>query len=331
MLCERRHTMVPIRSVLVAVALVLAMAVTALAEGGLYSLSIVYQNPSDKTENVEGVTAKIYPVAELGDYAVTWPEATASASEWDACARTLANYVLADGVEPYASAVSDATGTSRFEGLGQGLYLVVSDVLVQEEDGRTTTYTYQAAIVSLPGEENAIGTTAYPKGTFEFTEKPGPEPQPHKVTKHWVDEGYVEHRPENIKIEIYCDGGLYATEELSDANDWVHEWEDDGAAHTWTVVERDIPEGYTVTIEGMTITNTYPEEPEEPDGPENPPTTPDSPSSPSNPSTPQGPTPKTGQAWLPVPIFLVAGIVMLGLGRILWAIARRREFEKEVS
>ena len=295
----------------VAFVIVLALAVPALAEGAAYSLSIVYQNPTDKSAVVEGVATSIYPVSELDSYAIAWPEGEASASEWDAAAKTLANYVVADGIEPLATAVSDAEGTSRFEGLDEGLYLVVSDVLVVEDEHGTVSYTYQAAIVAVPGAEGAAETVAYPKGEFERTDKP--EPGRHKVTKRWLDEGNAQKRPKSIKIEIYCDGDLFAAQELSDANNWVYEWEDDGAPHTWTVVEREIAEGYAVTIDGMTITNTYPEEPETP------------------PSTPTGPTPKTGQAWLPVPVFLIAGIVMLALGRICWVVARRSEQGKEAK
>ena len=309
-------------SLFVAALVVCAFAAPAFAEGasGPYSLSIVYLNPTDKTEAVEGVATSIYRVAERDEafslvapfdsYAIAWPEADAGSSEWDAVAKTIASYVVADGVEPLASATSDASGTSRFEGLDTGLYLVLSDALTVEDEHGSATFAFQAALVALPSSADAgYDEVAYPKG--EFNREDNPESQRHKVTKRWADAGNTDKRPKSIKVEIYCDGGLYASAELTDANNWVYEWEDDGASHTWTVVERDIPQGYTVTVDGTVITNTYPTS--------------------ETPPSQTGPVPKTGQAWLPIPIFLILGIVMLGLGRICWALARRAEAEKEAK
>ena len=316
----RKKMMQVAASALVAALVALVAAMPAHAASGPYSLSIVYLNPTNKSEAVSGVNTRIYRVAERDEsfilatpfdsYAIAWPAADASSSEWDAVAKTIANYVAADGVDPLAEATSDEEGTARFEGLNTGLYLVVSDMLVVEDEHGSATYAYQAALVALPSSADAgYDEVAYPKG--EFSREDNPEPQRHKVTKRWSDAGNTDRRPKSIKVEIYCDGELYASAELSDANNWVYEWEDDGASHTWSVVERDIAQGYTVTIDGTAITNTYP--------------------TPETPLSPTGPTPKTGQAWLPIPIFLIAGIVMLGLGRILWAFARRAETEKEAK
>lgn len=316
----RKKMMQVVASALVAALVALAAAMPAHAAIDPYSLSIIYLNPTDKTEVVPGVNARLFRVAERDEtftltppfdgYAIAWPEADASSSEWDAVAKTIASYVVADGIEPLASATSDASGTSRFEGLDTGLYLVLSDALTIEDEHGSATYTYQAALVALPSSADVgYDEVAYPKGEFSRGDKP--EPLRHKVTKRWSDAGNTDKRPKSIKVEIYCDGGLYATAELSDANNWVYEWEDDGTAHTWTVVERDIPQGYAVTIDGTVITNTYP--------------------TPETPPSQTGPVPKTGQAWLPIPIFLIAGIVMLGLGRVCWVCARRADAEKEAK
>ena len=66
--------------------------------------------------------------------------------------------------------------------------------------------------------------------------------------------------------------------------------------HVWTAVEEAIPDGYSLSVEkkqnGAVLTNRY--------------RTP--------PPPPGGELPPTGQLWWPVPILLVAGVVLLILG-----------------
>ena len=79
------------------------------------------------------------------------------------------------------------------------------------------------------------------------------------VTKVWVASEGVVH-PESIEAVLYRDGKVYDTVKLSEENDWTHVWNDLTDEYTWTVDEKDVPEGYTknVTNDGndFTITNT---------------------------------------------------------------------------
>ena len=92
----------------------------------------------------------------------------------------------------------------------------------------------------------------------------------YKVLKLWKDQGYTEYRPISITVDIYRNGELNHTVRLSGENNWAYSWsaEDDGSI--WTVIEREIPEGYIMSVEkrstAFILTNTFDEqEPEEPD------------------------------------------------------------------
>ena len=96
-----------------------------------------------------------------------------------------------------------------------------------------------------------------------------------KVLKLWRGDEGRDHRPKSIEVEIFCDGISYQTVILSEENHWSYSWSatDDGS--TWTVIERNIPKGYTMTVEErqstFVLTNTW--NPTNPDAPVKPPQT----------------------------------------------------------
>ena len=102
---------------------------------------------------------------------------------------------------------------------------------------------------------------------------------------------------------------------LSEANDWEYTWDDLDADSQWRVVERDVPDGYTVTVERegrvFIITNTKPDDTPEPSESPEPSTSPDEPEK----------LPQTGQLWWPVPLLFCAGLIFVAAGLI---IRRRR-------
>ncbi|MBR6595845.1 MAG: Cna B-type domain-containing protein [Oscillospiraceae bacterium] len=79
------------------------------------------------------------------------------------------------------------------------------------------------------------------------------------VTKEWVASEGVIH-PESVEAVLYRDGQEFATVTLSAENDWTYLWSGLTDEYTWTVDEKNVPEGYTKTVtnEGydFTITNT---------------------------------------------------------------------------
>ena len=68
-----------------------------------------------------------------------------------------------------------------------------------------------------------------------------------KVLKIWNDEGREDERPEQVSIQLLCNGEVYDTVTLSEANHWQYIWNHLDGNSPWTVVEWDVP-GYTVSV-----------------------------------------------------------------------------------
>ena len=125
--------------------------------------------------------------------------------------------------------------------------------------------------------------------------------------KIWKDEGNEEKRPQNITVQLLCDGEIYNEQVLNTANHWSYTWEGLDAAHDWQLTEKAVPDDYMVAVtqQGITftVTNTN----------DNPPSTVSTP-----PSTPGKPTlPQTGMLWWPVPVLAGEGALFLFFGVFL--------------
>ena len=133
----------------------------------------------------------------------------------------------------------------------------------------------------------------------------------YKVIKIWRDKGYENNRPKEVTVELLKDGKIVDTQVLNEKNNWRYTWNDLEAGHEWKVIEKDVPEYYTMscTLYGKAyiIINTY----KNPDVPG----TPDTPNTPEKLSLPQ-----TGQLWWPVPVMAGLGLLAFMIGWI-----RRRE------
>lgn len=234
-------------------------------------------------EGFDGISVSLYKIAVVSaeyQYSLV-PEFDESGlelngiqtvGEWNVVRATLESCIFANGIEENASASTDENGIAHFESLKAGLYLVIADQA--ESDGYI--YSFDSALVSLPNLDSDGNWNYNVEANAKYERVPvdSDEPKELKVVKLWKgDDG--EMRPESIEIEIFRNGTSYQTVILSDENNWTYVWsvKDDGA--DWKVVERNIPEGYVVTVEerdsAITLTNTY-----TPDPPEDPPQTGDS-------------------------------------------------------
>lgn len=111
-----------------------------------------------------------------------------------------------------------------------------------------------------------------------------------RANKEWtIDNGGM--RADSVTVQLYCDGQPWGDPvTLSDSNDWTTLWEELPVGHSWSVVEINVPAGFTssVTQEDSVITITNDDIPtdipdtEKPDDNKDP----DNPTMPSNPSTP---------------------------------------------
>lgn len=255
-----------------------------------------------------GKSVKLYQVAEVSanaKYTLTSSFAPTGLilngiktnGEWDVVRSTAEAHILAETIAPVRTAVTDGEGKVHFTGLEPGLYLA-SDVQMVRDD---FTYLFDAALVALPGL-HTDGIWQYHVSVTAKSEVLPPittdEDIQYKVVKLWKGDGGRADRPSHIEIEIFRNGIGYEKKILSEENHWSYSWmaKDDGTK--WEVVERNIPEGYTVTVDerktAFVLTNTLtpdkPDIPDGPDGPQNPPKDPDDPQNPpKEPDDPQNP------------------------------------------
>ena len=225
---------------------------------------------------------------------------------WNEVASTLDGYILRDKIAPTDSAKTNAQGLASFPNaqprLTAGLYLVRG----QQHTQSGTIYEAAAFLVMLPGLDRAANAWLYDVTvSAKFTSRPVPSANPdsstRKVLKVWKDEGYENRRPQEIIVQLLCDGKVFDTVTLNGENDWRYAWTDLDERNQWTVVEKEL-EDYSVEVtqEGITflVTNTY-----KGSG------TPETPGKPSEPELPY-----TGQLWWPVPVLFAAGLLLVVAG-----------------
>ena len=295
------------------------------------SLSITYRCG---TEALSGETVRLYQIASANtDAQYTLTDAFAASNvqfnnistngEWNVLRSTLESYILANNVSPTQTAVTDANGRVRFTQLKAGIYLV--SAVRAKQSG--VNYLFDALLLAVPSaDENGnwhYDITAKVKG-----ESLPPSPPDHKleyrVLKLWKgDDGRID-RPQSIEAELFRDGESYKTVVLSEENHWSYSWtvKDDGSV--WSVAERNVPEGYTVTVEKrdttFVLTNSRteqpPKDPNEPNDP-NDPNEPNVPNVPTVEGVTTEPSPYTGDTsnvLLYAVLMFVSGAVLLIVG-----------------
>ena len=226
---------------------ILALPVCA-ARAGACSLTLRYVQ--DKA-GFEGIPVRIYRVAEAqsgGSYGLVAPfdgypvniNGITSQREWRTVTTTLAAYIAADAPAPTAVGNTDSTGTVVFKGLEAGLYFV-EGVTAENANG---VYCFDEMMVYLP--------TPQEDGTYLYDLEAAPKcgnfvpAEEYQVTKLWKDAG--DKRPVSVTVDILLDGVVKEQVTLNAENNWTHSWRAVGENGKWTVVERNVPEGYRVTV-----------------------------------------------------------------------------------
>lgn len=162
--------------------------------------------------------------------------------QWQDAAQTLAAYAAADYIDPTAMVITDASGTAKFEDLQTGLYLIL-DVEAETQEG---TFWFGQSLVLLPRPDE--------NGEYSYDLEARPKPSAvtpwgeYTVVKLWKDAGQTEKRPTSVTVDILKDGILQESVVLSPENNWSYTWKTDGTADHWSVVESNVPEGYSVSI-----------------------------------------------------------------------------------
>lgn len=218
---------------------------------------------------------------------------------------TLAAYAAADGIEPDYSGRTDENGQVVFEGLTKGLYLIIGESVIW--DGMR--YDPVPFLLTVPSQDAEGEWNYQTEADVKYeTSIPEKEETEYKVVKYWVGDGSGIARPVRITVDILKDGVLFDTQTLTAENNWSYSWTAEDNGSVWQVVEREIPEHYTVKVEKnktmFLLTNTYTgDTPEE--------------------------VPKTGDSsvpLLPVTLLSLSGMVLILTGL---AVRGRREKDDE--
>lgn len=214
--------------------------------------------------------ADITVTEDFKDYPIDLSEMDQDA--WMALASTLKPYVLHDGLTPADTGFTDETGTVSFpsEGvtLNPGLYLVIGYRATTDDFNTYWAVPFMLFIPCENMEENIweYDITGDMIANVKFDKEinpPDEEPDrvlTRKVMKLWDDKGYETARPAEITVNLLCDGEIYDTQKLSDANNWRYAWDNLEADHDWDLYEEPV-EGYAVTKQLnnliFTVTNKF--------------------------------------------------------------------------
>lgn len=217
-----------------------------------------------------------------------------NSSKWRALSQTLDAYVQRDGLQPLKTGITGYYGAVTFSDLSVGLYLITGDSYTVGN----TTYTPEPMLVSLPNLTSKNEWNYYVTVYCKYDKETVPDLVQRKVQKVWEDDGNRKKRPKSISVQLLENGNVTDTVTLSSENNWEYTWENLDGGSRWTVVEKDTPDGYTVSVsqEGTTfiMTNTYPDNPTSPPVP---------------PKLPQ-----TGMLWWPVPLLICGGLLLTTAG-----------------
>lgn len=223
-----------------------------------------------------GLSVQLYRVAAVSaDFQYTLTDAflntrlmlngITSTNEWDAVRTTLESHIASNAVVPVKTAVTNASGSVRFGELVPGLYFVLPLQFI--EDG--ACYYYASALIAVPGLDGQghwqYDVTVTPKPAVDV---PTGGSKEHKVVKLWRDSGNTAKRPTSVTVDIFCNGKVIETVTLSAANSWSYTWTAADNGDVWQVAEKDVPDGYTMTLEQhlttFNIINTVPGTPSSP-------------------------------------------------------------------
>ncbi len=166
-----------------------------------------------------------------------------TASELTDFASTLKNYILHDDITPTQTGITDEGGEITFFGLESGMYLLTAEKL--KIDYRSWKATPSIITVDAKRSDNVVSIAKVRDATLDENETK------YAVRKIWMKnkeeaQDIKQIRNPSITVEIYRNGELFETQELSNANNWQYSWIDTTGAE-WYVIEKEIPRYYTVS------------------------------------------------------------------------------------
>lgn len=214
------------------------------------SLNIEYKYEDYKINNIDVDIYYVASVSEDYQYSLSGQFASYSVvlngikttEELKNLEETIGSYISADKIEATNSG-KVVNNKISFKDLKTGLYYVKT----QEIDEKDYKLSFESFLISVPSLDDNnkwnYDVKAFPKPyVFELKY----EDITYTVIKEWRDN--KDNRPKEIAIEIFKDGEIFEEVALSSDNNWTYKWDtiDDGSK--WTVIEKVVPSGYTVSI-----------------------------------------------------------------------------------
>lgn len=236
--------------------------VSATEENKSDTLTITCQNQGMILSNMEW---KIYKIADIrsrstftlsGDfekYPVNLDNL--STSEMQTAAVTLETYAKVDEIVPQKSGITDENGIVKFDDLEYGVYLisgksmVIGDLFYMPAPSVIMLSANKESGVSWHYDLNAlpklkvlpVAMRIYDYDCF--------------VKKTWTNDS-EETRPESITVSLVRNGEEFDTELLTKDNNWQCEWHNLSSDFEWNIIEKDVPENYTVTYSQYDVNTT---------------------------------------------------------------------------
>ena len=231
---------------------------------------------------------------------------------WKGAARALEDYIGRDGIKADIVKKSGNDKIAYFENLSRGLYLATGQTIEVQKKGKTMVYIPNASLIVLPDVREEDPYHISPELKYDDKKKSEDSQTKLRALKIWKKD-QKEKRPTSVTVELLrkdANGKVTVVDSqiLSKENGWAYTWENLSSQASWSVSEKDVPSGYTVSIrqQGSTVmvTNTA-KTPEQTENGGN------------NTGKPGQKLPQTGQLWWPLPLLLLAGVSCLIIGRVL--------------
>jgi hypothetical protein len=209
----------------------------------------------------DGVDFDIYAVADITDeenYNIKENFAIYPISlEDENAARTLLYYAKRDNTAIYKTEKTNAENRAVFEGVERGMYLLYGKIITLNNRKYTAlpvlfTVTDSDLVIDEKFSSVPVGGSSG-GGENDKTEKDTTEISVLKVWKN------TENKT-TVTAQLLCDGEVYDEAELDEDANWRYTWKNLPKLNEWTVVEKEVPDGFEVSIETngdvFVITNT---------------------------------------------------------------------------
>ncbi len=189
----------------------------------------------------DGVTFELYHVAtrqQDGTLSITETfekyQINLSTGEFRDIAITLSGYVGRDNIPADNSAVINQ-GKCNFQSLESGIYLILGERV----NANGYTHIPIPVLIEISGFDMSIDMKS------DQTPEDDPDPISWTVEKVWC--GDADH-PKSVTVQLLKDGQVYDEVVVNSGNNWGYTWFNLDANYTWQIVEKEVPEGYVVSV-----------------------------------------------------------------------------------